>query len=966
MKKIIPILSTLLFLLILSFSSTVAAKNNTNHNIEDVKISKNIIKQNDSKHNEEHHTDTSPLFFIIVAVIIGAATRFLFQKSVIPFTVILLLIGLGLGVLGRFNYLDIYEIGSTTLDFSFLDQSIRWAANIDPHLLLYVFLPILIFEAAFAMDVHVFKKTFTNATIMAVPGIIVAIVLSALLVLGLNYFEIGIPKWNWTISLLFGAVVSATDPVAVVSILKELGASKKLGTLIEGESLLNDGTAIVIFMVIYLGLTGAGVDNSPIIEFIRVPFGGVAIGLVIGYLIIKWVKKVFNDALVETSLIIAAAYIAFFIAEHFFHVSGVLALVAFGLVMASAGRTKISPEVQHFLHEFWELAAFIANTLIFLIVGVVIAERTVFTSNDLLILGIIYIGVFIVRAIVITLFFPAMKRIGYGMDKKDASVLWYGALRGAIGLALALIVAGSSEIDKEIRDQFLFFTAGIVTLTLLINATTIKLLVNKLGLTKLSAAKINSINNANLYVQQSAEKNIEQLKSDRYLKRANWKAVRKFLPDYDIHELSVDIEKEMIVAESRTRVLEKEKSSYWHQFKNGLLSAEAYQILTGDINDVLDTKGHISLSNRGNMENLLKTSSILSKAQDIPLIGIIAKRIFFEKLTVSYDCAKGFVAAQEDNLKLLESMYRATDKSEHKNLDIIENEILENRIQGLTFLRNLGKEYPEIYSAIATKEAVRTMLNYEKHTVERLLKRGRVASGEADKMIQDIESRMKQLRDTPPLFELPDSGDLLAEVSWLKGVDHASFHKIAKKFESKIFNTDDVLFKEGKDADGMYILVRGNIRVTIKNELIDVLGPGSTIGEVAALNKNKRTATVTAESPITVLWISSKGLKQLIEDYPEIDKMIWNITAVRYAYYLLKDVAPYNKLSKQQFNKLLEKGKVTIFNSSKNIDLKEKIAVLINGFAILNGKEVEAPTVIKDNNYLIKKDSRVFSMDELS
>ncbi len=917
-------------------------------------------------HHEEHHTDTSPLFFIIIAVIIGAATRFLFQKSVIPFTVILLLIGIGLGILGRFNYLDIYEIGSSTLDFTFLDKSINWAANIDPHLLLYVFLPILIFEAAFAMDVHVFKKTFTNATIMAVPGIIVAIVLSAGLVMILNHFGIGIPKWNWTISILFGAVVSATDPVAVVSILKELGASKKLGTLIEGESLLNDGTAIVIFMVIFLGLTGAGVDNSPILEFVRVSFGGVAIGLIIGYLIIKWVKKVFNDALVEISVIIAAAYITFFIAEHFFHVSGVLALVAFGLVMASSGRTKISPEVQHFLHEFWELAAFIANTLIFLIVGVVIAERTVFTNNDIIILLLIYVGVFIVRGIVITLFYPAMKRIGYGLDKKDAIVVWYGALRGAIGLALALIVANSSEIDKEIRDQFLFFTAGIVTLTLLINATTIKALVNKLGLTKLSAAKIMTINSANTYVQQSAEKNIEQLKSDRYLKRANWKSVRKFLPEYEMHELSIDVEKEMAVAESRTRILEKEKSSYWHQFKNGLLGAEAYQILTGDINDVLDSKGQFSLSSRGDMENLLKTPTFLSKAQNFPLVGFIAKQMFFERLTISYDCAKGFVAAQEECLKLIESMYRAADESEKANLQVVEEEVLKNRIQGLTFLRNLGKEYPEIYGAIATREAIRTMLNYEKHTVERLQKRGRIAGGEAEKMIQDIESRMKELRDTPPLFELPDSGDLLAEVDWLKDVDHASFHKIAKKFESKIFNTGDTLFTEGKTTDGMYIIVRGNIRVTIKEELVDVLGPGNTIGEVAALNKNKRTATVTAESPLTVLWISSKGLQQLIEDYPEIDKTIWNITAKRYAYYLLKDIKPYNKLNKNQFKKEIDKGKVTIYHTSKNIDLKDNVAVLINGVAVVNGEEIEAPTVLKDNNFLIKKDTRLFSVNELS
>ncbi len=953
------ILISLLYLFMVAPIYSYANEPETTHENSD-----HIENVNHTKAEQKHHTDTSPLFFIIVAVFIGAIARYLSNKSVFPFTVILLLIGIALGVLGRFNYLDIYEIGGFHLNFSFFDHSISWAAHINPHLLLYIFLPILVFEAAFGMDFHIFKKTFVNATILAVPGIIVAIFLTAIFIVGLYYFNIGIEKWTWTMALLFGAVISATDPVAVVSILKESGASKKLGTLIDGESLLNDGTAIVIFMVIFLGITGEGLESSPIVEFIKVSFGGTAVGLIIGWLVIKWIKKVFNDPLVEISVIIAAAYITFFIAEHFVHVSGVLALVTFGLLMASSGKTKISPEVHHFLHEFWELAAYIANTLIFLIVGVVIAERTVFTGKDFLILLLIYIGIFIVRAIVIAMFYPVMKRIGYGMDKKDAYVAWYGALRGAIGLALSLIVAGTESIDLEIRNQFLFFTAGIVTLTLLINATTIKILVDKLGLTKLSSAKILALNSANNFILKSAEKNIEHLKSDRYLKRANWKVVRKFLPKFKDSAISDIIEGDSDVAESRTRVLEKEKSSYWHQFKDGLLGDRAYQILTGDINNILDSKGHISLSKRGDMENLLKTPTFLSKAQNYPLVGKFAKQLFFERLTTSYDCAKGFVTAQEDSLKLVESIYRSAEENEQEKLQLIEEEINENRIEGLTFLRNLGKDYPEIYGAIATKEAIRTMLNFEKHTVNKLQKKGRIAGSEASKMIQNIENRMKELRDTPPAFGIPDTEELLAEVPWLKDVDHNFLHKIARKFESKIFNTDTVLLHEGKIEDGMYIIVRGSIKITINGKLIDLLGPGNTIGEVAALNNNKRTATVTAETPLTVLWISSKGLKQLVEEYKEIEDKIWNITALRYAYHLLRDVSPYDKLSKKQFEKELKKGIIKKYKLNEKINLADKSAVLINGS--VNNNEIHSPSVLRNEIFTTSSNSIVFSIDDLT
>lgn len=942
-----------------SFANNEHNSHNENHN----KIEQHIVTHDQEEH-QDHHTDTSPLFFIIIAVLIGALTRFVFRKSPLPFTVVLLIIGIALGLLGRFDYLSIYHIGGINLDLSFSNKAIDWAANIDPHLLLYVFLPILIFEAAFAMDVHVFKKTFANSTIMAVPGILVAVFMSALFVVGINYFGFGLGKWDWTMALLFGAVISATDPVAVVSILKDLGASKKLGTLIEGESLLNDGTAIVIFMVIFLGLTGGGEDaGSPVIEFFRVAFGGVATGLFIGWIIIKWVKKVFNDMLVEITAIVAAAYLTFFVAEHFLHVSGVLALVAFGLVMASYGRTKISPEVQHFLHEFWELAAFIANTLIFLIVGVVIAKRTVFGLDDFIILFIVYIGIFIIRAIVISLFYPAMRKFGYGIEKKDALVVWYGALRGAIGLALALIIAGSDVIDKEIRDQFLFLTAGIVTLTLLVNATTMKLIVEKLGLTKLAPAKALTIMNANNYIQKSVEKKIESLKTDRYLKRASWKAVRNYLPEYETLDITADVLEENVVAESRRRILEKEKSSYWYQFKDGLLGDDAYRILTDDINEILDSKGQKSLAEREDLELLLKTPAFLSKAQNFPIIGRAAKQMFFEKLTTSYDTAKGFVAAQEDSLKLLESMIRAASEQELKYLNSIEKEINENRIEGLTFLRNLGKEYPEIYNAIATREAIRNVLNYEKHTVDRLLKRGRIAQKEADKMISDIETRMKQLRDAPPVFELPDPEEFLAEVPWLQEVNHKTFYQISKLFKSKVYSTNDVLLKEGKVEDGMFILVRGSIKITIKDELIDLLGPGATVGEVAALNNNKRTATVTAETPVTVMWISSNDLKWLVAEYPDIGQKIWNITATRYAYYLLKDKTPYDRLTKGQFNRELKKGKVESYEVKTSITVESSTHVLIYGSMLKDGEVIYSPQVLNKGTYQVNPDAKLFVLN---
>ncbi len=909
-------------------------------------------------HAEEHGSNMSPLFFVILALIIGAATRQGLRKSPLPFTVSLLIIGIGLGVAARIGWFDTWSVGSVHINVKFLSNAVEWAGNIDPHVILFVFLPTLIFEAAFALDVHTFKKSVGNASILAIPGILIAMVLTAALAIGLDLAGIGLVGWGWPIALMFGAVVSATDPVAVVSLLKNLGASKKLGTLIEGESLLNDGTAIVLFMVFLVGITGEAAETSPIIEFFRVAVGGILVGIIIGGVTINWVRRVFNDALVEISVIIAAAYMTFYVCEHFFHVSGVLGLVTLGLAMASIGRTRISPEVEHFLHEFWELAAFIANTLIFLIVGVVIALRVVFSGNDFLILGIIYVGIHIIRAIVIAMFFPVMKRTGYGLSRKDSYVLWWGALRGAIGLALALIVANESAIPEEIRNQFLFLTAGIVTLTLLVNATTIGLLVNKLGLTKISPAKAAMLSNANQYLRQSTENTIEKLKEDRFMSRANWKAVKDYLPleeeKFDEQDLKIET-----IAETRRRVLEKEKSAYWHQFRDGLLGPVSVRRLSDGISDILDAGGMISLSERKDLEESWKTPKLLNKMQSIPLIGKFAKREFFERLAISYDSARGFVEAQEEALKLIESMERQlksdssnkSKKEEEETLVIIEEEINENRIHGQTFLRNLRKSFPEIYTAVATRQAIRSMLNYERRTVERLQKNGRLESDEAKKMISKIEERMKRLMDSPPSVDLPDAIELLKDVKWLQGLGPSTLDMIVKLFQTKVYSVGDKIIKESGHSDGFYFIARGTVKVTHKIKVLDILSHGSFIGEMAGLTGLPRTAEVSAESPVTVLWMSSANMREIMKESPILAKRLWRIGGFRLAENLLRDIEPYSYWRQSQLRDLLEKGKVVNPEKEKDVLLKDKLVILLTGKAIPLDQEKKtyvAPALIEN------------------
>ena len=970
-KRLTRIFTVLLiFTFFLSFQSNVFAQEHKEDEQlttiqKDLHEDHSGITHEENMHAEEsEHTDMSPLFFLIIALIIGAGTRHFLKKSPLPFTVTLLIVGLLLGVLSRLGYFGEWNILGLKMDATFITDAVGWAGHINPHLILFIFLPTLIFEAAFAMDVHTFKKTSANAFILAVPGIIVAIVLTALTITGIKLAGIGMENWSWTIALLFGAVISATDPVAVVAILKEVGASKKLGTLIEGESMLNDGTAIVIFMVLLAGVTGTASDGSPIIEFFRVAVGGTLVGLVVGYIIIAWVKKVFNDALVEITVIVAAAYMTFYIAEHFLHVSGVLGLVSLGLLMASVGRTRISPEVEHFLHEFWELFAFIANTLIFLIVGVVIANNIVFTGKDFLILIILYIGVHIVRAAVIAMFFPVMKKAGYGLTKKDSYVLWWGALRGAVGLALALIVAGELKIDETIRNQFLFYTAGIVTLTLVVNATTIKALLNWLGLTDIPPAKQKMMLTARNFLRSASENSMEKLKSDRFLGRANWESVKKYLPEEpDNIEIILDEGKNSNLYEKRRRVLEKEKSSYWNQFKEGLLGPIAVRNLTDAINGIIDSEGKISLSARKDLEQLWKTPKFLNKLQSIPVLNKMSQRFFFEQLTNSYDAARGFVESQYESLKLIESIAISSDSEEltvDQDLSTIESEINENRIHGLTFLRNLKNTFPEIYDSIATRQAIRSNLNSELKTVEKLQKKGQIGSDEAHKMIESIEERMKKLMDSPPEIVPPEKAKLLQEISWLKNLDKPIFNKIVNLFQHRNYAVGEKIIKEHGQVDGLYVIARGTVKITINKKLIDILGKGSVIGEISVLTNVPRTATVTAESPVTVLRLTSVSMQQVIQDNKTLEDKLWEIAAPRLAENVIREFEPFNKMQHSELQKWLSKGELVLAKKVRNIDLEDKVAVLITGKAIKsNDENIEAPCLINDKGITLSRNSRL-------
>lgn len=680
----------------------------------------------------------APIFFVIISLIAGAFLKYILKKTPLPYSVGLFVFGILIGLLARSGIWTSFQI---------INDSIRFAANMNPELILYLFLPVLIFDAAYSLDVHIFKKTLTNATLLAVPGMVVATFLTALLMMGVVDMLPDYAVWTWKSALMFGALISATDPVAVVALLKELGVNKRFSTLVDGESMLNDGTGIVLFMLFFGTFVHSGPSLSPVVDFILVVAGGALLGALIGGLCIIFIKRVHGDVLIQNSIIIVAAYFTFLVAQSYLNVSGVIALVGFGLIITYYGRSGLSSKVNRFMQEFWELATYIANTLIFIIVGVVIALKVDFTLSNLITLIVVYLGINLIRALMVALFYPLMVRSGYGISKREAVVLSWGGLRGALGLTLALMVSYTSSIPEPVRKQVLFLTGGVVTLTLLINATTVRWLLNRLGLSKSSSARLLLNYNIRKTLQENAESYFQTLRKSPELQLADWEIVKKSLPR---EEKAPDISAPLgeVIANFRLRILDKEKSHHWSLFADGIISAVTMRRLNSTTDELHDQNGIRPLTERGGIFDFPVYPAMIHKLRLQKVICMWFERYHIERLADNYDLILGFIITQKAVSKLVEN-FQLTDRFSEEEKDalcLLTKEVDKNIADGEHDMVQMEEKYPAAYRRAITHKTVRLLLVYEKRDIEMRQWQGLIALDDAQVLIDDLERKYKGMK----------------------------------------------------------------------------------------------------------------------------------------------------------------------------------------------------------------------------
>ncbi len=536
---------------------------------------------------QESNIIQAELGLVVLLFIAAFVAIFVRRFQRIPYTTALVVVGLGLALMPNFLNLD-------------------FGADV----ILAVLVPPLLFEATLNIPWNRLQSDLGIIALLAVVGTL----LSTIIVGGAVMQFLGIPL---AAALAFGALISATDPVSVISFFRSLGVSKRLSIMVEGESLFNDGTAIVLFnLALTAGLLG--IDSfgpgQALQQFVVVSLGGLAVGLVLGYIVSSLILKNVDDNLIETTTTVALAFGAYVIAESFgkfvgvpdLHFSGILAVVAAGLMVGNIGLQNTSPTTRLTLENFWEFAAYITNSIIFLAIGLEInlADLRLFIVP----IVVAVVAVLVSRAIVVYTLTWGYGRIqpGKRIPLPYRNVMFWGGLRGAISLALALSLDGhifGATFATELR----VMTFGVVLFTLLVQGTTIDRVIKRLGLAARSGKRVEmQRRQARLYAQWAGQQELDRLYNEGILYKEMWEAMRQV---YDgkiednmqalLEHLEVypELEQELFL-QAREDVLKAERSAIGDALRRGLVSDDVYHELIESLNNRLAAM-EILKENRG-------------------------------------------------------------------------------------------------------------------------------------------------------------------------------------------------------------------------------------------------------------------------------------------------------------------------------------------------------------------------------
>jgi CPA1 family monovalent cation:H+ antiporter len=665
---------------------------------------------------------------LLSATVVRAVTR----RLKLPFTVMLVVVGIGLGALSAaYPYV----------------LPVLHNLEISSALIFYVFLPTLTFESAFNLDARQLHENLGSVLILAGPGLLLSTLIVGLVV------GITTPV-PFAVALLLGAILSATDPVAVVALFRRLGAPQRLRVLVEGESLFNDATSIVLArLLLGVVLAGTGSDRvivQGIIDFITVFMGGLGVGGLLGLLTGYALGKV-KDHFIEVTLTTVLAYVSYLVAEEVLHVSGVMATIAAGLIIGGWGRMKISSAVRDYLEHFWEYVAAIANALIFLMVGLRVEPFALWATLGLLFW--VVVALLVSRAVVIYGLMPFVQRLPRAepMTRAYKAVVFWGGLRGAIALAIVL-----SLPPFEYREVMVPLTMGAVLFTLLVQGLSIEPLMRQLGLDCPPLAdRLARLEGDFTAKRHALDRLPDLLTSDlcsgatamrlqgQYRKRLNGLTAAI----EDLHRIEL-VDDETQRALLSLRGLAEEESFYVDMFDRGHLSERAFRQLWLTLQLQID-----AVRNSGVYRGAPAHRSALQRLEEAArrwlhraaLLAPVEERLHWHRIALDYEVAGARLQSSRRVLDMLDTLARVAATPQYL-VDILRHQYQHQYETAQHALDQIAEHFPDLINAMQDRLAQRLLLGAEAEAVTQQAAHGTLPEPVAARLTEAIAHELRRLQ----------------------------------------------------------------------------------------------------------------------------------------------------------------------------------------------------------------------------
>lgn len=800
------------------------------------------------------------LFFLLIGLAEPLADRLRLPAAVI-FALVGIVVGAGAGFLLRTDLTDAFNpVAAAILSFP-----------IRSSVFLNIFLPTLVFQVTLGLNLRRMADDWVPVLVLAVVA-----VLAATAIIGAGLYLTGMVPLM--VALLIGAIVSTTDPSAVVSIFGSLSAPRRLSRIIEGESLLNDAAAIALF-TLFLQVAQAGVPNptiaSALAGFVPLLLGGAAVGWAAGRLAVMLMSAIGRHALAVVSVSVALPYLAYIGAEHIAGASGVIAVVAAAMTLQLTAPGRLPPASWRYLREIWALLAHWAGALIFILAALLV-PRTLETLRlgDFVLIAVTVAAAFLARALILYGLLPLLSalRLSPVVERPYRVAILWGGLRGAVTLALALAVTESALVAPETKRLVAVLATGFTLFTLLVQGTTLRWMIGWLQLDRLSPLD-NALHDQVIAVALQDVREDVARATERY-------GLTHDIVRAEAKRFGERLDQTVRAAEEAGEILDRDRITLG---LIALTSAERDAIITGIQEQTVPAALAEPMLSRA--DALIEGAHAGGRAgynraaRAHLAVGRWSRLATFlhNRLRISGPLARmtadrfGMILVERLILRDLHGFIDRRIRRIHgRRVGDLLHELLNRRIELVEqALDGLRLQYPGYAEEIERRFIRRTALRLEEREYRLLSDDGLVGDEVFSALLRDIARRRQQAEAMPPLDLAVQKTELVRHFPLFQDLDDSDLRQLARSFVTQYANPGELVMRKDATERQVYFIASGAVEQTIAGQSFR-LGRGEMFGQLHLLMNKPRRSEVRAITPSTLLVLDEVRFRALLRRSPAI------------------------------------------------------------------------------------------------